>query len=282
MTENAKNAVKEIRTLLNMKDINLKQVTITPKTAQQLLQYNTNNRARQKVREKEYAQDMREGKFGLQESMISFDENGVLTNGQTRLYACIDAQCNFDATIFIGLNQNLHMDTGKSRTTVDNIRLSKALDGIINDNPFSIQSVKTLLRVSQHINRVRDEEVVKFCKEHADKIDEAYEYGLLNLSGKRKYVFRSEIAAAFLAACINDVDINDLIHIRAILTDGRSVDEKDIIIQNYRDKIINFSGNSTYLVKKQAYLGAQHVIYCYTNRKRNRAILVDREYYPIL
>lgn len=277
------NQLQQIRSLLGMStNCNLKQVTITPDIATELLKFNTHNRPRQKKREKEYAADMKEGKFGLQESMISFDSSGVLTNGQTRLYACIMASTNFNTTVYIGLEQNLHMDTGKARNTVDNIQLSGVLDGVIDTNSNSILTVKQLLRLSQGVSRVRDEEVVKFCNKYKKEINSCDSLGLITLHGGKKYLFRSDIAAAFLAAHINGVDLTDLAHIRNVLTDGRSIDSSDIIIQNYRDKVLELGSSKSGTIKKQLYYGAQHTIYCYVNHKKVKLIKLDCEYYPIL
>ena len=275
--------VREIRDILGMEeDINLKQVRITPDMASELLKFNTHNRTRQKAREKEYAKDMEEGKFGLQESMITFDENGILTNGQTRLHACVLAKKEFSTTVFIGLEQNLHMDTGKSRNSVDNIQLSGVLHGVIEDNANSIKTVKALLRLSQHQSRVRDEEVIDFCKKYSKYITDADNLGLLNLTGGKKFLFKAEIAASFLAATINGVSLTDLAHIRTILTDGRSVDDRDRVIQNFRDKVLEIGMSSSGTVKKQIYYGTQHVIYCYTNRKKTTTVRTESEYYPII
>jgi len=274
--------LNEIRKILGLKpDCSLAEVVITPTMAKELVKFNTKNRARQKAREKEYTADMREGKFAVSESMLGFNSEGELTNGQGRLYSCIESNTSFTSVVYLKLEQNIHMDTGRTRTTVDNLQLAEALVGICNDNANTIKSVKTLLRVGRGASRVRDEEVVDYCKKHAATIDKAYELGLLNLTGGKNAVFKAEIAAALLVAAINGVDFNKLVHIRNILTTGMSVANSDKVILNYRDKAFELYGNNSGSVRKQLYLGLQHTIYCYVNNMKNTKIVVDSEYYPL-
>lgn len=274
---------QDIRKILGIPmDCDLAEIVITPEMARELLKYNTNNRARNKQREKEYIDDMKEDKFIVAESMVGFNKAGELTNGQGRLYACVESKKAFTAIVYMKLEQSIHMDTGRARKTVDNIKLSGALKNICNDSSNSIMTVKALLRVSRSAPRVRDEEVVNFCKKHAKIIDKAYELGLLNINGGKKAVFKVEIAAALLAAAINGVDMDTLVHVRNILTDGMSIDSKDKIILNYREKAFELYGNNSGSVRKQLYFGAQHMIYVYENKMRTTSIKMDSEYYPIL
>lgn len=278
-----KNTVK-IRKILGMGNKDLAVVIITPDMAQELLAFNTNNRPRQKNYEKEYAEDMIEDKFGISESVIGFND-GVLTNGQTRLQACVASGKPFETIVYLKLAQNIHMDTGKGRSDVDNIRLNKAVSDYIDDNANSIKTVKALIRTSQSKPRVRVEEVVEFCKDHAEAINKSSEFGLLNLTGGRKYVFKVEIAAGFLAAAINGVSMEDLAHVREIITYGRSEDDRDIVILNFRDQILILCGNggaASGSVRKQLYYGTQHAIYSYVNNTKAKVSKLDSEYYPVL
>lgn len=273
---------QDIRRILGINaECDLAEVVITPEMARELIKYNTKNRSRQKQREKEYIADMKENKFAVAESVIGFNKIGELTNGQSRLHACIESNEAFTAIVYMKLEQNIHLDTGRTRKTVDNIQLAEALKGICNDNSNSIMTVKSLLRVSRSAPRVRDEEVVDFCKKHAEIIDRAYEFGLLNLSGGKKAVFKVEIAAALLSAAINGVDIDTLVHIRNMLTEGMSVDKRDKIILNYREKAFELYGSNSGSVRKQMYLGAQHMIYVYVNKMRTTSVKMDSEYYPV-
>ena len=278
-----KNTTK-IRKILGLGNKDLGIVTITPDMAQELLAFNTNNRPRQMNYEREYAEDMLENKFHISESVIGFND-GVLTNGQTRLQACIASGREFETIVYLKLVQNIHMDTGKGRSDVDNIRLNKAVSEYIDDNASSIKTVKALIRTCKSKPRVRVEEIVQFCKDNSEAINKASEFGLLNLTGGKKYVFKVEIAAGFLAAAINGVAMEDLAHVREIITYGRSTDERDIVVLSFRDNIHTLCGNggaASGSVRKQLYYGTQHAIYSYVNNTKAKVSKLDSEYYPIV
>ena len=274
--------LNEVRKILGLRPSqDLAKVIITPDMARQLVAYNTKNRTRSKQREREYTADMREGKFGMSADMITFNQVGELTNGQGRLYSCIEADTPFETVVYLDLDQNIHMDTGRTRTTVDNIQLSNALDGICNDKSDTIRTVKALLRVGRGVGRVRDEEVLDFCKKHGTIIDQATDLGLLNLHGNKVDLFKVEIAAAFLVAAINGANMSDLAHVRKILTYADSLDPRDTTIRTMREKLFTFHGNQSGSVRKQVYYGMQYTINCYVNKKQNVTLQLSNEYYPL-
>lgn len=71
--------------------ISVKIMKITPKIAQQMLEKNTRNRPLSQHVVSRYATDMREGRWGVSESAICFDVNGLQINGQHRLWAVFES-----------------------------------------------------------------------------------------------------------------------------------------------------------------------------------------------
>lgn len=273
----------EIKQLLGMSESeNTAIVTITPKIAKQLLEYNTHNRPRQESRIRDYAEDMKKGKWYLSESAIGFDADGVLTNGQTRLEACTIANVSFESIVCIVLEQNIHMDTGNVRKVVDNIVLNEAVSEYMNVNQNSLKVVCELIRIKNCNKRVTPEPVVEFCRKYGMWIDKAYEEGLLILQNSNAPgLSRVQTAAAFLIAYINGVDISKLKHIRTVLTNGISSDNNDIVIIGLRDKLMRMSSNKSTADRKIVYLATQSCINSYINRRCLRVIHTDREYFPI-
>lgn len=275
--------INEIKKILGMKsNENLKIVTITPEIADKLLMYNTHNRPRQLKRIKEYTADMKIGKWVLSESCIGFDSNGVLTNGQTRLEACINANAEFESIVCTCLEQNTHIDTGNVRKVVDNIILNGDADDYINVNASSLKVVCELLRLKNYNQRVTAEPVIEFCKQYGKFIDKAYDNGLLSMRGQTTGLFKAQIAAAFLVALMNGVDVTTLAHIRTVLTSGMCKSSNDEIIIRWRDKLLSFNGTSSNVIKKQIYLGTQDVINSVYTGKSKKKITTDTEWYPIL
>lgn len=286
MEKMSKFDITEVKGILGFdNDQNLGFVRITPEIAEQLLKYNKHNRPMQSTRVKEYANDMEHGKWCLSESVIGFGNDGVLTNGQTRLQACIQSNTSFQSIVCTCLEQNIHMDTGNTRRVVANIMLNGEVDSYINPNANSLKTVLEVIRISNNKQRVTAEPVVEFCKRYGYYIDSAYNNGLLTLQGSERGLFRVQIAAAFLAATMNHVDKTALMRIRTVLTSGMTSDPSEEIIIRWRTQLIKLSsgiGSQSAVNTKQIYLGTQHVIYCISNNKKTKSILTDKEYYPAL
>lgn len=95
--------------------------TITPDIAKQYLLTNTRNRRLRKTGVEKYARDMKAGRWMLTTDAIGFDENGVLTNGQHRLEACVETGIPFEAIVVRGLDPQSFdaTDNGMNRTLAD-------------------------------------------------------------------------------------------------------------------------------------------------------------------
>jgi hypothetical protein len=274
--------LEEIKSLLGMKETeDVAIVEITPEVAEKLLMYNTHNRPRQERRIKEYIADMKNGRWCLSESAIGFDKDGVLTNGQTRLEACVTSGSTFSSIVCTVLEQNIHMDTGNTRKVIDNIILNGDADDYINVNHNSLKVICELIRFNNGIRRVTPEPVIDFCKKYGKYIDKAFEAGLFTLSNTSYGLSRAQIAAAFLAAYINGVDITTLAHIRTVLSSGIVSDKNDASIIIWRDKLLKFAGVNTNAMKKQIYLGTQSIINSISTGKNLKRVHTDCEYYHV-
>lgn len=99
-------------------------VFIEPKDAEELLRLNcANNRALNHSRVKSLASDMRRGTFTVSDSAICFDSHGLLSNGQHRLNAIIEAGVGQWCLVMINTDkeQGLKFDLGTSRSMSDRI-----------------------------------------------------------------------------------------------------------------------------------------------------------------
>lgn len=92
---------------------------ITPGLAEAWLKCKNPNNRRLSVKNVEMmADDMRSGRWRVTGEAITFDKNGMLTNGHHRLNACISAGVPFTSMVIWGLDVDavLSQDTGASRT----------------------------------------------------------------------------------------------------------------------------------------------------------------------
>ena len=100
-------------------------ILITPEIATQLLDLNTNNRAVKEHTKNKYARDMSSGKWVFNGEPIQILENGEMTNGQHRLFSCIESGESFWSIVIWGLPELARMtiDVGPSKSTADHLRM---------------------------------------------------------------------------------------------------------------------------------------------------------------
>lgn len=82
--------------------VKVKVVSVTPDFAAKMLEKNTNNRQISEHVVARYAKDMKEGRWGVSESAICFDETGLQINGQHRLWAVLNSGVTVDMIIAEG------------------------------------------------------------------------------------------------------------------------------------------------------------------------------------
>lgn len=95
--------------------------TITPGRAAALLKRNPRNRALKERRIAEVADDIRHARFDLNGETIILSDEGLLNDGQNRLWACIDAGKPFVTFMVIGVSRHsrVTVDQGTARTAAD-------------------------------------------------------------------------------------------------------------------------------------------------------------------
>lgn len=100
---------------------------ITPEVAQYLLDtFNTRNRSLTDSTVEAYARDMSSGRWFYTGEAIKFSADGVLTNGQHRLKACVVSGTSFFTDVLVGMSPDsvLTEDTGKSRSVADVVSIA--------------------------------------------------------------------------------------------------------------------------------------------------------------
>jgi len=103
------------------------RMTVTPAMALNWLDNaNTNNRTVNDAHVQRLARDMKQGKWILTHEGIAFDRNGILLDGQHRLWAIVEADAPIEMHIWRDVTRDALMaiDCGKSRSIKDVIRLS--------------------------------------------------------------------------------------------------------------------------------------------------------------
>lgn len=83
--------MKRQSNILQEDEIRFHIMTITPDMAAQLLEHNPNWRSVSQDKVRQYAQDMKAGKWALTHQGIAFKKNGDIEDGQHRLWAIVEA-----------------------------------------------------------------------------------------------------------------------------------------------------------------------------------------------
>lgn len=95
---------------------------VTPALAEEWLEYNLMNRQlNDPVNDRtvaSYARDMKAGSWHLTGDPIKFDKDGILLDGQHRLWACVTSGVEFETAVVFGVDPDARIviDTGKKRS----------------------------------------------------------------------------------------------------------------------------------------------------------------------
>jgi hypothetical protein len=93
---------------------------VTPELAREWLERKpAHQRTLSKQRVKDWADVIRRNEFVLTHHGIAFDANGNLTNGQHRLWGCVEADMPIQVMVTWGIDDFAVIDTGKTRTAGD-------------------------------------------------------------------------------------------------------------------------------------------------------------------
>jgi len=152
-------------------------VDITPKVAQAMLEFNTNNRTLRRHQVAVLAEEMSRKQWLATGEAIRFDVDGLLLDGQHRLEGCIAAKMTLrNQLVVTGLSRKAFavIDTGMKRTPKDTLSIA----GIANGS--AIAPVVRLLTVieagldpyNHHaMGLVTRQDILKFAQENLADMD---------------------------------------------------------------------------------------------------------------
>jgi len=146
-----------------------KEMPITPEQATKWLEGNVHNRALRDSTVMRYARDMKAGKWLLTHQAIAFNDEGVLIDGQHRLFAVIEAGVTVSMMVAWGVVDEAQavIDGGLVRSAVDQIKLGHNYEGATNTH---VAIVKRLARHSVR-GALTSAEVFTLLKTHKAALD---------------------------------------------------------------------------------------------------------------
>ena len=162
---------------------------ITPAKAVEYLKHNTNNyRKLSRAKYKQYAEDMRAGKWQPNGEAIIFGEDGILKDGQHRLAAIIEANKTVQIAVIRGVDRNVDIfDVGMVRTT-----LQIAKNREVDTNQTILAAANIVL--GKFRKAVTKSQTLDYVAEHIDELNRAFRctvYGITPFSKKASCVAAS-------------------------------------------------------------------------------------------
>lgn len=145
-------------------------VTVTPKMASGWLDTcNKANRNISKTKARQYATDIKNGKWQVSPEGISFDKKGNLVNGQHRLYGIILANTSVMMAVFRGVDATI-FDKGRNRTT-SNTMAMQGIDPSI-ANKYVVSAINYLFIEAAHTNSVHltDAQIILFAEDNKENL----------------------------------------------------------------------------------------------------------------
>ena len=110
----------------------IKLVTVTPDMAFEMLEKNTMNRNIDEKRVRQYAKDMKGGRWQLNGTTIVFADDGTLLDGQHRLWAVTEANVPVQLLIVYNADKDsiVTMDIGKVRTASNIMQIERSTHSV--------------------------------------------------------------------------------------------------------------------------------------------------------
>ena len=184
--------VKDIKGLVGLRpDENFGIVTISPDVAKELLKTNTSNRTLSKSSVRNFKRQIANGNWRLSPDCISFNDAGVLTNGQHRLQAVSEGNTPCEFSVLFGIDQSVVIDTGKRRSFKDIAGFSADLDDRLKGKNEVIEFIPTLIRLQPGAGKAgmkSDPNVqLRFVNRYADDFVKCCDAGLFDNHGNSKF-----------------------------------------------------------------------------------------------
>ena len=230
------------------------EVLIDSMLADTLLMRNKKNRPIKAKTIMRYSSDMMNEKWDRTSSAIAFNNEGVLTDGQHRLYALsLTRGIRLPFHIMLGVEYSLHQDTGVNRTLFDNMSISDDVSAEIKNKMF-VSIFKTACSVSKltKTGYRSFEDYVGGLEKYATKLNELNDNEVFKGTKAVRGVSSTSTKATFFLAYLADVPLDVICHIAEVLRTGVPVKGNyDLPILGARDKIalvVGFGKESSRLI----------------------------------
>jgi len=155
--------------LASLRRVKTENVLVTVALATKWLEGNTHNRPVRDSRVHQYANDMKEGRWGVSHQGIAFAEDGTLLDGQHRLWAILEAKVPIEMMVTTGLPMDAqkYIDEGLPRSVVDVMKL----DGQENISAYRAAVARRMLIGTRTQVILSRQEQIDFIHQHEKAIN---------------------------------------------------------------------------------------------------------------
>ncbi len=199
-------------------------VNVTPDMAREWLTKNNFNRPQRPDIVADYVRQIRDGRWRRTHQEIAFTENGMLLDGQHRLFAIVETGIIVSMLVFVNepLENHLAIDGGKWRTALDVVRLEIRSD-----------SVKAMIAgvFCKNQNHLSSSEVVELLRRHFRAVDWA-----VDMLGKSKEIGTPTVLGV-IARAYNTVPTERLLEFCSMLLSGHGDHPSINLIRGLREFI---------------------------------------------
>lgn len=230
--------VKKV-TLANDRNAKFKKMTaeecfITPDMAMDFLRHNERNRKLSPTHIGSMVMDMQNGTWDRSPSGIAFDENGDLVDGQHRLKSIVQSGIGHWMLVIRNAPRGSHLDTGRHRTSYDNIRMAYPDLGWVCPRATGIGS--TLRYSFKPLYKTQDE-LAKYLSDHENALLWTLELAkTCTANGFRK----SPVLAAIMIAYENGVDTRILEGLAHIFKNADNQVQYDALVNQSLHQLRNY------------------------------------------
>ena len=193
---------------------------VGPELAARWLEGNTHNRPLKQPLVDRFVRDMQAGHWRLTHQGIAFDTDGVLIDGQHRLWAVVLSRWIVQLRVFFNepIENMVAVDTGQARSNIDVLHLSGETGEITVNHLATLRAM--LSGDGSRAMHLTVSEEAKWMTKHADAIDFAMKHlSTCRYKGVVNATIRGIIARAYYAA-----DHAKLVHFCDVLRTGVSFD----------------------------------------------------------
>lgn len=258
----------------------VQRVLITPAMAIEILrdhrvlnakQKDENNRILRNRVVQDYLYMMKHGLWTESESMILFDKNGNLINGNHRLNALALQHQSFWFTVGVDYIHDVNMDNGHNRSILDNIKLAGLTNSDLNTKNIK-NTVTTLMYLKLKGRTLFPHEIINTFN--------YYEKELIDFSTVITGKFRACVYSALFAAYLNGVEKKDISDFLTTLKDGYTSEQNSIApIIGLRDKLNVIKGGGAF-INEDVYARTQYALHAYLDGKTSKTSK-PKEYYNV-